>query len=250
MRRIVSQSYRSSLTFVGLGPGDPNLLTIAAVDAINNANIIAYPVAYIGAKSIAKEIATSVIKNKKLLPILLPMVTDKVVLKRAWGNACNQLLEAADHWGKIVFICQGDPSLYATSSYLLYYIKNNYSKYNLKVIPGVTSFNAAAAVACMPLSLQKEDLLVLPTPDDPQKLNELLDEVIISKKVLVLIKLGVRWLWVREIIKKKNLLENTLFAQKVGFDDEIIVNAVNVQIEKASYFSLLIIRQSPNYIFS
>ena len=68
------------MTFVGLGPGDPNLLTIAAVKAINNANIVAYPVAYKGAQSIAKEIAACRLRNKKLLPIYLPMVTDKNVL--------------------------------------------------------------------------------------------------------------------------------------------------------------------------
>ena len=114
--------YKRSLTFVGLGPGDPSLITIAAVDAINNANIVAYPVAHEGAKSIAREIAISLIKYKKSLPILLPMVTDKDKLNKAWKIASNQLIDAINSYKTVAFICQGDPSLYSTSSYLLHYL--------------------------------------------------------------------------------------------------------------------------------
>ena len=235
--------------FVGLGPGDPSLLTIAAVDAINNANLVAYPVAYEGAESIAREIAISLIKNKKSLPITLPMVTEKDVLNKAWKLASNQLLEAVDSYRKVAFICQGDPSLYSTSSYLLHYIKKDESNYNIKVIPGVTSFNAAAAVAQVPLSLQKEDLIVKTVPDDSQKLEELLDRVILYNQVLVLMKLGPRWYWVRELIKNKNLLEETFFAHRVGFHDQVIVKAKDVKLERITYFSLLIIRKPPSYIF-
>ncbi len=239
-----------SLTFVGLGPGDPSLITIGAVDAINDANLVAYPVAYKGAKSIAREIAISLIKNKRSLPIVFPMVKEKDVLNKAWENASNQLSEAIESYGKVVFICQGDPSLYSTSSYVLHCLKYNQAKYNIKVIPGVTSFNAAAASAQLPLSLQKEDLIIKPTPDEKVKLEQLLDEVVLSNKVLVLLKLGHRWLWAKEIIKKKNLLEETIFAQRIGFYDEVIVNAADVKLEKISYLSLLIIRKSPDYIYS
>ncbi len=241
---------QSSLTFVGLGPGDPDLLTIAAVNAINDANLVAYPVAYKGSKSIAREIAIDLIKNKKSLPILLPMVTDNQILNKAWANASNQLLEAIDSYGKVVFVCQGDPSLYSTSAYLLYYIKHSKVNIEIKVIPGITSFTAAAAKCQLPLSLQKEDLIVKTVPDEPQELKQLLDKVTLSNQVLVLLKLGPKWLWVREILKKKNLLEETFFAHRIGFHDELLVKAGDVNINKVSYFSLLIIRKSPDYIFS
>ena len=140
--------------------------------------------------------------------------------------------------------------MYATSAYILYYIKHKDPECNVKVIPGVTSFNAASASAQLPLSLQNEPLLVLPTPDEPEKLYKLLDEVILYNKVLILLKLGCRWLWVREILKEKDLMAETLFAQRVGFDDEMMIKAEDVKLEKASYFSLLIIRKSPDYIFS
>ncbi len=247
---IYKSKKKQTLTFVGLGPGDPNLLTIAAVDAINHANLVAYPVAYQGAKSIAKDIAINLIKNKKTLPLVLPMVRDNKKLNSAWKIARNQLLEGIESFRKVVFICQGDPSIFSTSYYLLHYLKCNEANYEIKVIPGVTSFNAAAAIYKSPLSLQKESLLIKPAPDEPDKLYELLDEVISSNQVLVLLKLGSRWLWMKEIIKKKNLLEETIFAQRIGFNDEIIVRASDVKLKEISYFSLLIIRKSPNYIFN
>ena len=98
--------------------------------------------------------------------------------------------------------------------------------------------------------MQKEDLLIHPVPDDSSKLDELLDKVILSNQVLVLLKLVPKWSWVKELIKNKNLLEETFFAHRIGFHDQVIVKAKDVKLEKISYFSLLIIRKSPSYIFS
>ncbi len=244
-----SSTPNSGLTFVGVGPGDPDLLTIAAVNAISKASLVAYPVAGIGKESMALNIASEFVKHKKCLPIFLPMIKDIKILQRAWIDAGKQLVKEVCQGKEVVFLSQGDPSLYSTSSYLLLFVKERYPSLSVKVIPGVSSFNAAAAAAKLPLSLQKEDLLLASAPDEPEKLNALLDEVIFSNKVLILLKLGSRWKWIKEIISKKNLLENTLLAQRVGFSDEVIVKGSEVDLKNTLYFSLLIVRKNPDYVF-
>ncbi len=247
--RIDKKSFfsKAGLTFVGIGPGDPDLLTIAAVNAINRATLVAYPVAKKGGKSIAAEITKRFLRDKRCLPIYFPMVKDYNQLRSAWRLASIQLIEAISKGEEVVLLCQGDPSIYATSAYILIQIKLNDPLFPVKVIPGVTSFSAAAAAAQLPLSLQKEDLLVSPVPNTFDELEDLLDNnLVYPGRVIVLMKLGKRWPWVRDLLYKKDLLKKTTLAKNIGSDDELIVKASEIDTDHIPYFSLLIIREEPN----
>ncbi len=233
----------ASLTLIGVGPGDPELLTIAAIRAIKKSSLVAYPVANLGVKSMAEEIASDWIKRKKKLPLLFPMVSDPKCWKDAWRKASDQLIEAIRNGEKVVYISEGDSSLYSTSAYLLLYIKTIYKEVSLKVIPGINSFSAAAASGQWPLSLQKETLLISPVPDE-ESFEKLLDDSIKSGRVLVLLKLGAKWLWVRSVLERRGLLKDSLFAKRVGFNDEEILLASEVSADLQPYFSLLIIRKN------
>ena len=234
----------TSLILVGVGPGDPSLLTLSAVKAIQNATLVAYPVAKQGEDGIAANIAASwITEEKKRLPLLFPMLSESESRKRAWREAGEKLASSVAEGEKVVFLCQGDVSLFATASYVLMYIKANHPECTIKLIPGVTAVAAAAAVGAWPLSLQKDQLLVLPTPDDSLILEKLLDEAALSHRVLALLKLGNRWIWVRSLLEKRGLLSEALFAQRVGFPDEQVLVASKVPATVRPYFSLLLIRQ-------
>ena len=112
------------------------------------------------------------------------------------------------------------------------------------MIPGVTAISAAAAAGAWPLSLQKEQLHILPTPDDPKTLEALLIDTSCSGRVLALLKLGNRWSWVRPLLEKKGLIDQALFAQRIGLLDEQVMMASQVSETTKPYFSLLLIRQS------
>ena len=101
----------SSLTLAGVGPGDPDLLTAAAIDAIRNSTLIAYPVAREECESYALNIASKWIENgQKFLPLIFPMVENIQVQKEAWKVATNQLVGHVCKGEKVTFICQGDIS--------------------------------------------------------------------------------------------------------------------------------------------
>ena len=234
-----------SLTITGLGPGDPSLLTLAAVDSIQESTVVSYPVSIRGGKSLAEKIASKwITKDKQKLPLHFPMVTDHKTLKSAWRVAGNELMRMLEKGERVVFLSQGDISLFSTGSYLLKEFEKYHPECVVKLIPGVTSFSAAAAASKLPLAFQEEQLLVVPVPNLADDLKVILSEAALMERVVVLLKLGKKWKWVKPLLKELNLLENSIFAERLGFLDQRIFRASNLSSESSPYFSLLLIRQS------
>ena len=229
---------------VGVGPGDPALLTLAAIEAIEAATVVAYPVARAGGKGMAVSIAARWIRvQQRQLPLIFPMVAAAEPRQQAWREASDQLAAAVAAGELVVFLCQGDTSLFATSSYLLLALKTHHPECPVRIVPGVTAVAAAAAAGAWPLAMQQEQLLVLPTPDQASQLEILIDEAAASARVLALLKLAHRWAWVRPMLERRQLLQSALFAQRLGWPDQQVMQASEVQAEAKPYFSLLLVRQ-------
>ncbi len=233
------------LTIAGVGPGDPSLLTLAAVDAIQESTVVSYPVSTRGGDSLAEKIASKwITKDKKKLPLHFPMVDDQNTLKSAWRVAGNELIKMVDKGERVVFLSQGDISLFSTGSYLTKELEKYYPECVVKLIPGVTSFSAAAAKSKLPLAFQEEELLVLPVPDSYEELKAILSEAASKKRVVVLLKLGKKWEWVKLLLEELDLINISIFAERIGFSDQQILRASDLSSGTRPYFSLLLIRQS------
>ena len=232
-------------TIIGVGPGDPSLLTLAAVDAIRESTVVSYPVSIRGGESLAEKIASKwITKDKKKLPLLFPMVDDQNTLKSAWRVAGKTLMKMAYGGEKVVFLSQGDISLFSTGSYLSKELEKYHQECIVKLIPGVTSFSAAAAKSRLPLAFQDEQLLVLPVPNSYDELKDILDDAASKKRVVVLLKLGKKWEWVKSLLEELDLIKKSIFAEKIGFSDQQILSASHLPSSARPYFSLLLIRQS------
>ena len=232
------------LTITGVGPGDPSLLTLAAVDSIQESTVVSYPVSSRGSYSIAEKIASKwITKDKKKLPLLFPMVDDQTTLKSAWRVAGNELMRMVEKGERVVFLTQGDILLYSTGSYLSREFLKHHPECLVKLIPGITSFSAAAAKSKLPLTFQDEQLLVLPVPNSHNELKLILSEAASMKRVVVLLKLGKKWEWVKPLLEELNLLEKSIFAERIGFSDQQILKASDLSSGSRPYFSLLLIRQ-------
>ena len=234
-----------NLTIAGVGPGDPSLLTIAAVDAIRDSTVVSYPVSTRGGESLAEKIASKwITKDKKKLPLHFPMVDDQNTLKSAWRVAGKELMKMVDKGERVVFLAQGDISLFSTGSYLSKELEKYHPECVVKLIPGVTSFSAAAAKSKLPLAFQEEELLVLPVPDSYDELKSILSDAALQKRVVVLLKLGKKWEWVKLLLEELDLIKISIFAERIGFSDQQILRASDLPSGTRPYFSLLLIRQS------
>ena len=235
----------AGLTLVSVGPGDPQLLTVAAVRAIGAAAVVAYPVARLEAEGMAAQIAAPWMgPEQRRLPLLFPMVSEAEPRRQAWHAAAAALAAEVAVGQAVVLLCEGDASLYASASYALLALAERHPSCPVAVIPGITAVAAAAAAGRWPLALQQDALLIRPTPDDPAQLEALLTEAAASATVLALLKLGHRWAWVRPLLEQRNLLAGALFAQRVGWPDQLLAPAAEVPADEQPYFSLLLIRQS------
>ena len=233
------------LTIAGVGPGDPSLLTLAAVEAIQESTVVSYPVSTRGGDSLAEKIASKwITKDKKKLPLHFPMVDDQNTLKSAWRVAGKELMKMVDKGERVVFLAQGDISLFSTGSYLSKELEKYHPECVVKLIPGVTSFSAAAAKSKLPLAFQEEELLVLPVPDSYDELKSILSDAASKKRVVVLLKLGKKWEWVKLLLEELDLIKISIFAERIGFSDQQILRASDLPLGTRPYFSLLLIRQS------
>jgi len=239
----------AQLTLVGVGPGDPELLTVSAVKAIEAASVVAYPVARMDADGMAARIAAPWIgSHQRRLPLLFPMVAEAEPRRQAWHGAADALASELAASETVVLLCEGDSSLYASCSYVLLALAQRQPACAVRVIPGINAVAAAAAAASSlgqpwPLALQQERLLIRPTPDAAAEFEVLLDQAAASGTVLALLKLGHRWSWVQPLLAARGLLDQTLFAQRVGWPDQLVVPAAVVSPAEQPYFSMLLIRQ-------
>jgi precorrin-2/cobalt-factor-2 C20-methyltransferase len=230
------------LTIVGVGPGDPSLLTIAAIDAIKKAKIIVFPISDDNKKSFAAEIVKKYTKFKKTIPIIFPMAREDFDPDEIWSNAAEKIIKFIKNGESVVLLCLGDTSIYASSSNILRIIKHNYPEIITKTIPGISSLSAAAALSDFDLVTKGETLIIKECPSSELELTSLIRESKGNKMVLAIMKVGKRWNLVRDILKKEDIIGTSLIALSVGMPDQIIQYAYQYKKDFMPYFSLILIR--------
>jgi len=232
----------ASLTIVGVGPGDPSLLTIAALDAIQKAQVIVFPVSDDNRKSFSAEIVKKYTKFKKNIPIIFPMARKDFDSDEIWSNAVEKIVRFIKSGESVVLLCLGDTSLFASSSNILRLIKKKHTEIITKTIPGISSISAAAALNDFDLVKKGETLIIKECPSSNSELTSLIRESNGNQIVLAIMKVGKRWNLVREILEKEDILKKSLIAINIGMPDQIMQYASQYNKAFMPYFSLILIR--------
>ena len=219
---------------VGVGPGDPEYMTLKAVRLIRENDVIAVP-GKVAEEAVAYKIAAAVvpeIKDKELLPIYMPMIKDRALIDLEHQRAAKLVESYLDRGKNVVYITLGDSTVYCTFSYIQHHLEAD--GYRMELISGVTSFCAAAARLGVSLTEWGEPLHILPAV---HKLETALDQ----PGNYILMKSASRMAAVKELLRrsgrKVSMVENCCMAgEKRYFSvDEIP--------DDAGYFSLIIAKE-------
>lgn len=232
------------LTAVGLGPGDPELITLKGWRAIQEADIIFVPRSRDGRQSLALRIAKAWLsEQQEVVELPLPMTRNPDLLVPAWQAAADTILAHLADGQKGVYLLLGDPLLYGTFIYIWQILASDAPQLTIEIIPGITSFAAAAALAQLPLGTTSDRVAILPASyeTDADALRRLLSDY----DTVILMKVGTVMPQIVEALEELGLIEHAVYAERVGMPEEVIVKDVrSLRGQRRPYLSLLIVRRA------
>ena len=238
----------AQLIGIGVGPGDPDLLTVKAVKAIQNADVIMCPASAEDRPSIALSVISSLIdksKNQEIVKLIFPMTKDKDVLESHWKNNAKIMAEKVLSGKNVVYLTVGDPYLYSTWIYMHRDISVNYPDIKISVIPGIVSMFTFASKVGVSIAEGAEKVAIIPSCYDLSSVKEIAKH----SDVLVFLKDGRYFDKVIDLLKESGFPDNSIFAigQDLGTDHEIIrkmtLGEVNDGTLTTKYFSILVVKR-------
>ncbi len=235
---------KGTLYGIGVGPGDPELITIKAASILHKVKIIFTPFSSKNTYSLAFDIVSNYIKdNTKIIKLSFPMTKDKHALENAWKKNAdiigNYLIKGQD----TAFITLGDPMTYSTFGYIKKAIEAQYPDIIIKIIPGITSYHAAAAKAGKILAESEESFIVISGAMGA----EMLRKTIHCADRLVMLKVYKNFSEIKDALEEMNLIDKAILISRCGLDNEEIVEDISKKSTSPSYLSLLIIDNKKGY---
>jgi precorrin-2/cobalt-factor-2 C20-methyltransferase len=237
------------LTCIGCGPGDPDLLTIKAVDRIREAEIIFAPTSKLGKPSIALSIVSKYINalTTSTVDLVFPMTKDKDLLIKQWKQNADQLANAVLEGKNAVYLTVGDPSLYSTWIYMHREMIKNYGNIEIEIIPGIPSMFAFAAGAKMSLAEGDETLGVVPACYDLDRVKRTAS----SCDTVIFLKDGRYFDSVIQTLSESGFDDESIItiAQDVTSEGEIMKIArlgelKKLKIQSGKYFSIMVAKRN------
>ncbi|MBT1071871.1 precorrin-2 C(20)-methyltransferase [Pelotalea chapellei] len=225
---------------IGVGPGDPELVTRKAERILRQANVILAPVARLGETSVALETVKEFLDGERQEIILhqFPMTADTSILVPAWEAAVSMMAEQVRLGRSVAFITIGDPLLYSTFIYLLRILRTSYPEIAVEIVPGISSINTAAAVAEVSLAESEDRIVIIPATAGIEKIIEALAKY----ETVVLLKVKPLYADILELLKQTGRASNSIFVERAGSARQKVLRGVDAMATHSpDYLSLIIV---------
>ena len=233
-------SHCGTLTGIGVGPGDPDLITLKALTCLEQAAVVAYPRGRQGGPGLAQQIiADRLAPHQQQLPLDFPYVFEVGILEDAWQKAAEQVWQVLRQGQDVVFACEGDLGFYGTFTYLAQTLAAHHPNLIIRRVPGVCSPMAAVSALGMPLTLQSDKLVILPALYSLADLDQALDWA----EVTVLLKVNSVYPEIWALLQRRQLLQQSSVVVRASQPGQEIYHDLTQYPElQLPYFSLMIIR--------
>jgi len=226
---------KGKLIGVGVGPGDPELLTLKAHRLIQSAPVISF-IQNPQGESQARTIAQAAInRESQQIPIEINMNRDRVSANSAYDRAAMSIAEQLDQGHNVVFLCEGDPLFYGSFAYLLERLQGDYV---CESVPGISSVFAAASVLCQPLTTLKDSFAVL----NGRNSDEQILKALTQHDSVVIMKAGQARARILALLKQSGRMADASYLEYIGRDNQRIVTDVStLEDREGAYFSLFVV---------
>ncbi|MDV6377391.1 precorrin-2 C(20)-methyltransferase [Sporosarcina sp. GW1-11] len=226
---------------LGVGPGDPELITVKAFRKLQECPVIAYPKKLRGSKSYAHRIVDVYIQpaEKEMLGIVFPMTKDEEVLRVAWEKAAEEIYTYLAEGKDVAFVTEGDPMLFSTFIHLLRLMKTKHPEVPIETVAGISSFNGSANRLGIPLAEGDEHVAMIPATDNMEEMRQVIE----SHDAIVFIKVAKVMDELLDLLEEMNLLEKTHVVTKVTSDEEVIWNTDELRDADLNYLSCMVVRK-------
>ena len=219
---------------LGIGPGDPELLTLRAWRLISNCDVIAYPVGDSGDSLARKICAPFIPEDTTELPLAIPMRSDREPAQTAYDAAALKIAAHLNEGRHVAFLCAGDPFFYGSFMYLFSRLAETYKTV---IVPGVSSLTASAAQIARPLAARNDILKVLPAPLPAERLKAEIE----TAEAVAIIKVGRHFDKVRTVLRELGLAERATIIEAATRDDEQITALNDIPEGQRPYFSTILV---------
>ena len=222
---------------VGVGPGDPRLMTYLAVDTIKCCPVLAVPADGKG-KAVAYRIASGIVKNldqKECLDLATPMTKDRAVLDAAYQTAADRIIEKLEQGLDVACLTLGDPTIYSTYIYIHRLVKAR--GYDAKIINGIPSFCAVSARLEDSLADRSEQIHIIPSTYG-------VEDALNLSGTKVLMKAASKMPLVKGALKRSNTTCSMI--ENCGMPDEHIYHCIDEIPDQASYYSIIVVKEEPH----
>lgn len=218
---------------LGIGPGDPDLLTLKAHRILTSVPVIAYPTMENG-KVLARAIVADFIRPDQIeIPMPLPFSVERSS-QPYYDLAAEKIAEHLRSGQDVAVLCEGEPMLYGSFMYLF---KRLAHRFQTEVVPGISSTMASAAMLGAPITYRNDVLSIMPATLDAVSLR---DRLAVADAA-VIIKLGRHFAKVRAVLEDLNLLERALYIERATQANQRILPIGEVESDKVPYWALVLI---------
>lgn len=227
---------------LGVGPGDPELITVKAYRILQQSPVIAYPNKRMGEKSYALQIVETYVdtETKTMLGLVFPMTKDDAVLREHWAQTVETVWGHLSQGLDVAFVTEGDPMLYSTFIHMSRLLKVNHPEAAILSVPGVSSVNAAANQMGLPLADGDEVVAIVPARDDAQAMKD----VLMRNDCVVFLKVAKVMDTMLEVLSELALTDKAMVCTKVTSAQERIWHRVSeLKGSSLNYLTLMVVRR-------
>ena len=219
---------------LGVGPGDPELITLKALRLLQAAAVIAYPAPETGASFARQIVAPHLPDGQQEIAIRMPLGDGQFPKAEIYDRAAEQILGHVAVGRDVAVLCEGDPFFYGSFVYLYERLAGHCA---LQVVPGVSSLMACASVAGRALARRNETLTVVPAPLD----DDVLRAQFANTEALAIIKVGRHLSRVRRLLAACARLDGACLVERATLGPQRIAALRDLRDDAAPYFSMILV---------